>query len=136
MNGDEWDELEARAQESAESGGVPANWGRRIDLEVGESFRGRDRGGYEEGGKSGAFLLWDSDGEERFIWSCASLKREYERESPSIGGDVVISRAENYHSQYDDPGEATGLSFGVASRENKSELPGGGQPDGDDEPPF
>jgi hypothetical protein len=121
---DGWDDLERRAQESAESGGVPADWGRKVDLEVGERFRGRHRG-REEGGKSGAFLYWDIDAQERYIWSCASLEREYARENPAVGDDVAISRAENYRTQYDEPnGEPTGLSYGVATRKNESELPG------------
>jgi hypothetical protein len=132
---DGWDELEQRARTSAESGGTPAEWGLRIDLEVGETFRGRDRGGWVEGGKSGAYLLWDLDGVERFIWSCASLAREYDRELPSLGADVVISRSENYRTKYDDEdGEPTGLSYGVATRANDSPLPGA--EDGQDVEPL
>jgi hypothetical protein len=123
MTAEGWDELERRSQESAEGGGVPAGWGSRVALDIGESFRGRYRG-REDGGKSGGFLLWDGDGQEVFVWSCASLEREFEREKPNVGDDVVISRAENYRTRYD--GEAdhpSGLSYGVATRENKSDLP-------------
>jgi hypothetical protein len=131
MTSDGWDELERRSQESAEGGGVPAGWGSRVDLGVGESFRGRYRG-REAGGKSGAFLLWDAHGQEMFIWSCASLEREFERENPNVGDDVVISRAENYRTRYDGDGDApSGLSYGVAARENDSDLPSG-----DSEFPF
>jgi len=134
---DSWDELERRAQESAEGGGVPPGWGSRIDLDVGETFRGRHRG-YEAGGKSGAYLLWDTvDGAECYVWSCASLDREYGRESPSAGDDVAISRAMNYRTRFDDPDEdPTGLSYGVAARENRSPLPGSAEAVDDLDLPF
>jgi hypothetical protein len=133
VSGDGWDELERRAQESAESGGVPAGWGSKIDLDVGDTFRGRHRG-HEEGGKSGGWLAWDADGEPRYIWGCASLDREYDREQPNVGDDVAIVRSENYRTRFDDPDDdPTGLSYGVATRENKSPLPesdsGGVDPD-------
>jgi hypothetical protein len=137
MTGLGWDDLVARAQQSADSGGTPEEWGLRIDLEPGETFRGRHRG-YEDGGKSGAYLAWDEEGAERFIWSCASLVREYDRERPEVGADVAIVRTENYRTQYDDPtDEPSGKSYGVATRENKSPLPGSSsQPAGGDDIPF
>jgi hypothetical protein len=123
LSAGDWDELDARAKKSAESGGVPEHWGVRADVEVGEQARGRHRG-HEEGGKSGAYLLW-IDGDERYIWGCTSLDREYDREKPNIGDDVVIAREANYRTQYDGPNdEPTGKSYGVATRENKSPLPG------------
>jgi hypothetical protein len=137
VSGGGWDELEQRARESADSGGTPAEWGKKIDLEVGETFRGLHRG-YEEGGKSGAYLAWDEDGEPRFIWSCASLQREYDRENPSVGDDVAIVRAENYRTRFDDDlDDPSGKSFGVAAGENRSPVPGAGTPPSDDdEAPF
>jgi hypothetical protein len=127
MSRDGWDELIERAKESAQGGGVPANWGSKVELEPGDTFRGRHRG-HEEGGKSGAYLFWDTDQEERFIWGCASLDREYEREQPSLGADVVVVREENYRTRFDDPeDEPSGLSYGVATRENNEPVPGSDQ---------
>jgi hypothetical protein len=118
-----WDELTARAQEAAESGGTPDSWGDRIDIPVGGVFRGRYRG-HDDGGRSGAHLLWDEDGRECFVYGKVSLDREMEREQPGIGYRVVISRGENYKSQYDEDGEATGLNYGVAAEASDEPVPG------------
>jgi hypothetical protein len=121
----DWDDLIERARENAESGGgAPPEWGERIALDIDEAIRGRHRG-HEEGGKSGAYLLWDTDEEARYIWGCASLDREYDREQPAVGDDVVIARKENYRTQYDAPDDdPSGLSYGVATRKNEGPLPG------------
>ena len=119
-----YDELVARANQSAQSGGTPPHWGRKVELEVGETFCGRHRG-EEAGGKSGAKLLWDLDGHEVFIWTNTALDREYMREQPSVGDSIAISRAENYRTKFDDAdGEPSGLSFGVAVGKNDAPLPG------------
>jgi hypothetical protein len=107
MSGDGWDELEQRAQQSADSGGTPPEWGKKVDLEVGETFRGRHRDGYQEGGRSGA-LLWDEDGEPRFIWANASLRRDYDREEPNLGDDVAIENGELPHPARRGHGRAVG----------------------------
>jgi hypothetical protein len=137
---DGWDELVERAKGSAQGGGTPAEWGTKIDLEVGETFRGRHRG-HEEGGKSGAYLAWDTEQQERFIWACAALDREYDRERPGLGDDVAIAREGNYRTRFDDPGdEPTGLSYGVATRTNSEPLPelatDASEPAGPDDIPF
>jgi hypothetical protein len=118
-----WDELERRAQGTASGVAVPDEWGSPIVLEVGELFRCRFRG-FGEGGQSGAYLFWDMSGELRFIWSNASLRREIDREKPTIGDDVVLARSENYRTQYQGPDEEpAGYSFGVATRRNDSPVP-------------
>jgi hypothetical protein len=125
MSGD-WDELERRAHESATGGGgAPAEWGAQVVVEVGETFRGRVRhADWVEGGRSGGFLVWDGSGNDRYIWSCTSLRREWGREKPSVGDDLVVSRGPNYRSRFDDTEDApSGLSYGVATRENRLPLP-------------
>ena len=46
-----------------------------------------------------------------------------EREEPSIGATVCIYRDGNYTTQHDDPGEASGLAYGVAVEANDAPLP-------------
>jgi hypothetical protein len=123
-----WDELAARAIEAAESGRVPASWGERIDVPAGGVFRGRYRE-HDDGGNSGAYLLWDEDGRECFLYGCVSLDREMKREHPDVGHRVVISRGENYKTKFDAEGEATGRNYGVAAEPSDEPLPG-------DELPF
>ena len=106
------DDLIARAQANSEGVVVPEEWGRLIEVEVGEHFAGRHRG-HDDGGKSGAWLAWDEDDEPRFSsWGSYRLDREYERESPTLGDTVVIYRNENYETSYDraEGREATGGS--------------------------
>jgi hypothetical protein len=124
--------LEERAKQAAESGAIPASWGESIEIEVGDSFRGRFRG-HDDGGRSGAWLFWDTAGDERFLWGSYRLDREFERESVPIGAKVVVYRAENYSSQYDDEGEATGLSYGIAWEESSDPLLEGGEDEDEDD---
>jgi hypothetical protein len=116
------DDLHGRARESAKGFVVPDEWGEQVQLEVGGYFDGRHRGWSDEG-KSGAWLLWDGDGEPCFIWSNFRLRQAYEREKPNVGDRVVVFRDENYHTQYDEPGEATGLGYGAACEPCGDPLP-------------
>lgn len=118
-------DLHVRAKSAAESsGGVVAEfWGELIEIEVGGDFSGRYRG-HDEGGRSGAHLFWDDEGEERFIWGSYRLDQEFEREQPAVGAQVVIYRSSNYKTRFDKEGEATGLSYGIATEPSADPLPG------------
>jgi hypothetical protein len=122
-----------RARARSQGAGVPESWGRLIQLEPdGDPFVGRHRGvDSAEGFNSGVYLLWDEAGELCFIWSCYRLNREYEREQPAAGADVVIVRAANYRTKYDVAGEATGLNYTVESEPNSAPLPDEPARDGD-----
>src|SRR5262245_39891372 len=129
------DELHNRARESAKGFVVPDEWGEQIQLEVGEFFDGRHRG-FAEGSKSGAWLLWGENDEALFIWNAYRLQQAYDKENPSIGDRVVIFRDEDYRTQYDAEGEASGLGYGVACESCSDPLPGSGVPEDDDGIPF
>src|SRR5262249_35812500 len=103
------DGLFDRAKQNSQGTPLPEHCGELIELEVGEFFDGRDRGHDASVGRSGVYLLWDGDGERRFIWANARLDRCYEDEKPSVGDRVVIYRDENYRTRFDGPEEATGL---------------------------
>ena len=120
------DELIARAKERAETTPTPEEWGYRITLEEGESFVGRWRGQTvdEDNSNRSIYLFWDESSEWCFSRSYASLDRELDREQPAIGATVVIYRGDNYKTQYDDEGEASGQSFGVTVEPNDDLLPG------------
>jgi hypothetical protein len=119
------DDLRRRAKQNANSGGVPESAGELVELEVGDDFVGRHRGSGPNWGKGkyGAWLTWDEDGKPRFIWGCYRLNEEYEREQPAVGDRIVIHRSANYSSQYDEPGEATGLTYGLAKGPCDEPLP-------------
>jgi hypothetical protein len=122
------DDLVGQARDAAHRAGVPEDWGEVIEISVGDHFIGRHRG-FGEGGRSGAWLYWDESGDERFLWNCYRLEQEYKREDPSLGDTIVVFRDENYHSQYDDDGDATGLSYGIAKELNEAPVPGADGPD-------
>jgi hypothetical protein len=123
------DDLIARAKERAEGPPVPEEWGYRVTLEEGESFVGRwrERTVDVDNEDRPIYLLWDAEGAECFSRHYASLERELTREDPTTGATVVIYRAENYKTQYDDEGEQSGQSYGVTTEPNDAPLP--------DEPP-
>jgi hypothetical protein len=124
------DDLRDRAEKNAQGFVVPDGWGEEIELEVGDHFEGRYRGHSDEG-RSGGWLLWDTDGELRFIWGNYRLDQGFE--NVNVGDRVVIFRAENYHTRFDDEGDATGLGHGVAAEPCGDPLPGA-SPAGDDIP--
>jgi hypothetical protein len=130
------DDLLRRARQNAErSGGVPESAGELIGFEVGDDFSGRHRGREPNWGMGeyGVWLVWDDDGEPRFIWGCYRLNEEYEREQPAIGDRVVIHRGVNYKTRFDDEREASGLNYGLATEPCDEPLP---DADGDDGIPF
>jgi hypothetical protein len=129
------DDLHNRARESAKGFVVPDEFGEQVEIQVGEFFEGRHRG-FGEGGKQGAWLAWDADDQPVFLWNCYRLQQGYDRESPSIGDRVVIFRDDDYHTQYDEPDEATGLGYGVACEPCSDPLPENGAPEVDDGIPF
>jgi hypothetical protein len=132
------DDLRARARENSESTPVPPEWGEGVELEEGSGeFYGRYRGiGTDPAFKSPAVLLWDEAGEKLFIWTCARLDRELERERPEIGADIAIYRGPNYLTQYDraEGRDPTGLGYGVATAPNPAPLPAADDDSADDIP--
>jgi hypothetical protein len=127
------DDLIARAKAASEGAVLPDEWGKLIELlEDGDAFVGRYRGtDSADGFKSSAYLFWDEDDELRFLWSCYRLDQEFEREPASLGDTVAIFRGQNYWTRFDDAGEATGLSYGIAVEKNAAPLPVRPEPDGD-----
>jgi hypothetical protein len=121
---DDFDDLIARAQDNAERGGVPADAGELLEIEIGETFTGRHRGHEPDWGKSGARLGWDDAGEPVFIWDCYSLTEEYEREQPNLGDRIAIHRRPNYKTQFDAEGDARGRKYGLACEPCDEPLPG------------
>ena len=120
-----FDDLIDRAKASSEGFVVPDGWGEVVELEEGGGvFVGRFRGQEEDSRGEPIYLFWDTQGEPRFFWSSYRFKQGMERENPSVGDTVAIVRDANYETRYDDPGEATGLAYGVASESNKEPLPG------------
>jgi hypothetical protein len=119
------DELIARAQERSETPPTPEEWGYRVSLEERESFYGRWRGETTDPDNDDRriFLLWDEDDEPCFHRFYAALGREVDRVQPSVGDTVAISRGANYRSQYDDPGEETGQSYGLEAEPCADPLP-------------
>lgn len=114
--------IEERALAKAEEGPGGGEWGYRVTLEVGETFVGRYRGEtVATGGDYGdqtLYLLWDKDGAKCYMRGHASLKRQFEEASPSIGATVGIARSKDYQS-----GENTGYSYGVVADPNDDPLP-------------
>jgi hypothetical protein len=139
----ERDELIAAAKARAEAPPAPEEWGYRVALEEEETFVGRWRGETvdEDNENRRIFLVWDEAGEPAFFRYYASLGRELDREHPSVGDTVVIYRAGNYKTQYDDEGERSGQSYGVTTALNDAPLPGeaalgSGQLSDDEDVPF
>jgi hypothetical protein len=128
--------LRKRARDSAQGFVAPPTWGEQIQLEVDEFFDGRHREWTDEGGRSGAWLLWNEVGEPCFIFGCYRLRQAFEREKPNLGDRVSIYRDENYHSSYDEPGEATGLGYGAACEPCNDPPPESDAPEDDDGIPF
>ena len=120
------DDLISRAKERAETPPTPEEWGYRIAIDEGKSFVGRwrDETKDEENNDRPIYLFWDDDGEPCFSRHYASLERELKREDPAVGATVVIYRGDNYKTQYDDEGEASGQSYGVTTEPNDDPLPG------------
>jgi hypothetical protein len=120
------DDLIQRAKERAETPPTPEEWGYRIQIEEGESFVGRwhIETADEDNNNRAIYLFWDESGEPCFHRHYASLARELTREQPSLGATIVVSRSENYKTQYDDEVETSGQSYGVASKSNDDPLPG------------
>ena len=129
------DDLIARAKTRAESPATPEEWGYRVTLDEGESFVGRWRGRTvdEDNENRSIYLFWDESGEQCFSRQYASLERELDRENPADGATVVVYRADNYKTQHDDEGEASGQSYGVTTEPNDNPLPGAAAAAADDE---
>lgn len=129
------DELIARAKERAEGTPTPEEWGYRITLEEGESFVGswKDRTVDEDHDDRPVYLFLDEAGEDCFSRHYASLERELTREDPAPGDTVVIYRAENYKTRFDDEGEASGQSYGVTTEPKGDPPPGAPAAAADDE---
>jgi hypothetical protein len=131
------DDLVELARQRSEGLIAPGTWGRELEIqEDGGVFAGRYRGSDQQAGfKSTAYLFWGEGGELRFVFSCARLDAEFERETPNIGDDVVLYRGPNYKTKYDrDETKApTGLAYGMATRPNPAALPD--EPANDDDIP-
>jgi hypothetical protein len=117
------DDLRARAQADAQGFVVPDSWGEAIELEPGESFVGRFRGRERDSRGHPTYLFWSEAGELCFFWSAYRLEQGMRRERPAVGATVCIVRDTNYATRFDDPGEPTGKSYGVASEPNNEPLP-------------
>jgi len=137
---DGWDELFEQAKRNADGPPVPDEWGSRVTIEVDDSFRGHWRGYAvdEQNDDRPVYLLWDTDHALRYHRHYSSLERELKREQPAEGDEIVIFRSENYQTQFDEPGEKTGQSYGVASQPSTEPLPGQTAVESaeDDSPPF
>jgi hypothetical protein len=134
------DDLIARAKAASEGFVVPESWGEAVELEEGGGvFIGRYRG-VESSSRGPVYLFWDEGQQPRFFWPAYRLKLGMDRESPSLGDTVCVYRDANYETQYDDPGEASGLAYGVAVESNDAPLPEtpatGDEPAADDDLPF
>ena len=109
----------ARESERERDGG---GWGRRVQLEPGETFEGRWRGETTAtGGDYGdqrLFLLWDSDGAECYLRGHASLVRKVEAVAPSVGDSIAVYRGGDYSSA-----AGTGYSYGLAAEPCFDALP-------------
>jgi hypothetical protein len=123
------DELIARAKERAETAPTPEEWGYRVQLDENDVFAGRWRGETTDPDNDDRriFLFWDEDGELCFHRFYAALGREVDRVQPTVGDTVVVARGNNYRSQYDDPGEETGQSYGLEAEPCSDPLPGEAQ---------
>jgi hypothetical protein len=120
------DDLVARAQERAEAPPTPAEWGYRVALNESESFTARWRGETTDPDNDDrrVFLFWDDAGEPCFHRYYAALGREVDRVNPKVGDIIAIFRGDNYKSQFDDPGEETGQSYGLEAEPSSDPLPG------------
>jgi hypothetical protein len=126
------------ARERAESSPIPADWGYRLVLEVGESFQGRWRGEVEDpdnvddrGKPRRVFLLWDGDGEPAFVRSYSSLARQVDQFRPAVGDRFVIVRSADYTTQ-----RGAGHSYGFACEKCAEPLPGTASGESSVELPF
>jgi len=120
------DDLVTRAKERAESKAIPDEWGYRVALEEEEAFLGRWRGDAvdEANDDRPIHLLWDEEGQLCFSRHYAALERELERCRPlELGSTIVIARGANYMTRYDDPGEASGHTFGEIVEPSTEPLP-------------
>jgi hypothetical protein len=127
------DDLVARAKASSEGFVVPESWGEAVELDEGGGvFVGRYRGVETDTRGESIYLFWDEENKPRFFWHAYRLKLGMEREKPTLGDIVCVFRDDNYETRYDDPGEPTGIAYGVASETNDAPLPGAD----DDDTPF
>jgi hypothetical protein len=128
------DDLIARAKASSEGFVVPEHWGEAVELEEGGGvFVGRYRGVETDSRGEPVYLFWDEENKLRFFWSAYRLRQGVEREKPALGDTVGVFRDDNYETKYDDPGEPTGIAYGVASEKNDAPLP---ETNDDDDLPF
>jgi hypothetical protein len=118
------DDLIARAKASSEGFVVPDNWGEVVELEEGGGvFVGRFRGTDTDSRGDTVVLAWDEDGAERFFWPAYRLTQGIERAAPTIGDTICVYRGDNYQTRYDDPGETSGLAYGVETEPCSDPLP-------------
>jgi hypothetical protein len=119
------DDLRRRAQEAAQGTTVPEEWGTAVSLEEDDEFVGRYRGRDTDQRGNAIYLFWDEDGEPRFFWHAYRLEQGMESEKPAVGDTVLVFRGENYKTRFDEPGEASGIAYGVAVERNEAPLPEG-----------
>ena len=133
------DDLIARAQADSEGVVVPEEWGRLIEVEVGEHFAGpspRPRRRRQVGRVAGL-----GRGRRAPVHLALLVDREYERESPTLGDTVVRSptatRTTRPRTIAPKAGRRPGLGYGLATEPNDARLPEvDAEPESDDDLPF
>jgi hypothetical protein len=125
-----------RLQELEEQAGDEL--GDRVELAVGEHFRGRYRGSLQmrnrEGDVFAVLGLWGEDGRARFHYMNAALRLEMDTLAPlEVGAEVVLVRGED--KTFEKDGQMRTMHrYALAARPCSDPLPGSASQDDDDIP--
>jgi hypothetical protein len=120
-------EARQRLAELEEKQAGDVDWGEKLDLQPGASFRGRYRGETtgtsKDGGEFGLVLLWGPDGEHRFTFVTAALRSELDTVRPDVGDEIVVVRGDD--RAFEVNGEPRTMHrYAVAARPSEAALPG------------
>jgi hypothetical protein len=133
------EQARARLRELEEQDSEGGELGDRVELAVGDYFRGRFRGEAtmvnKEGERIAVVALWDVDGRLRFHYRNAGLVAELDASRPDVGDEIVIVRGEDV--EFEAQGEQRRMHrYAVRVKSSTEPLPGNATPDEDSEFPF
>jgi hypothetical protein len=134
------EQARARLRELEELGAEGDELGDRVEIAVGDFFKGRVRGEAtmrtKEGEEITVLALWDEQGSKRFHYLNAALVAELDAVKPEVGDTIVIARGEDRQFETKDGELRTMKRFAISTRSNPDPLPGNDQLGNGEELPF
>ena len=117
------DDLIARAKAASEGFVVPETWGEVVEIEEGGGvFVGRFRG-QETTPRRAHLPVLGRGRRAALLLELVSAQAGDGARPARVGDTVCVYRDAELRDEYDDPGEASGIAYGVAVEPNDAPLP-------------